>query len=378
MKRVLIFYISVNSGHHVAARAIENALLRQDDTLEILNINALNYISPLLEKLVIKTYMGVVKNTPELWEYLYDNSKVKEKLSKFREMAHRLNSSRLIQLVGDFRPDVVICTQAYPCGVLASYKAEHPDSFALVGVVTDYVAHSYWVLNEVDLFAVPTELTRQRLIDSGIAQERVLVLGIPVDPVFSRKLDRKLLKSWHGIPEDRSVVLVMGGGQGLIPLREIVMALQEVRHPIHIIAVTGRNTSLKAKLKAVRKKCRTPLTVYGYVNDIDVLMEMADLLISKPGGLTSSETLVKRLPMIIFKPLPGQESKNCEFLVESEAALKVDQVDEIPALVEDLVKHPENMERIRSNIDLLRKPQAAMNIAKAVFESVQRVGFSGQ
>jgi len=368
LKRVLIFYISVNSGHHIAAKSIEHALLKLDDHLEVLTINALNYISPLLEKFVIKSYMGVVKNNPELWEYLYDNSKVKDKLSKFRDFAHRLNSSRLLGLVSEFNPDVIVCTQAYPCGVLSAYKETRPDCCPVVGVVTDYAVHSYWILKNVDLFVVPTETAKGKLLEYGISTEKIKALGIPVDPIFNKKLDRQLLKSWYGIDQDRTVILVMGGGQGLIPIREIVMALQEVRHPIHIITVAGRNQSLRTKLEDVRERCRTPLTIYGYVNEIDALMEMSDLLISKPGGLTSSEALVKRLPMVIFKPLPGQESKNTEFLVENSAALKVDYVDEIPGIIEKLLGKPGQLEEVRQRIDLLRKPNAAMDIAKALFE----------
>jgi processive 1,2-diacylglycerol beta-glucosyltransferase len=193
-------------------------------------------------------------------------------------------------------------------------------------------------------------------------------LGIPVDPIFNKKLDRQLLKSWYGIDQERTVILVMGGGQGLIPIREIVMALQEVRHPIHIIAVAGGNRSLRTKLEDVRERCRTPLTIYGYVNEIDALMEMSDLLISKPGGLTSSEALVKKLPMLIFKPLPGQESKNTEFLVENNAALKVDHVDEIPGIIEELLGKPGQLEEVRQRIDSVRKPNAATDIAKALVE----------
>ncbi len=368
MKRVLILYISVNSGHHIAAKSIENALRREDPEIEILNVNALNYISPILEKFVIKTYMGVVKNTPELWEYLYDNSQVKEKLSKFKDFAYRLNSSRLLQLTSEFKPDVVICTQAYPCGVLSAYREENHLSFPLVAVITDYVVHSYWILNQVDLFVVPTKTTQNRLLEEGIPAEKVKVLGIPVDPMFNQSQDKDFLKETYGIPKDHSVILIMGGGQGLLPIREIVRALQEVRKPIHVIAVAGRNRSLQNKLETLREKCRIPLSVYGYVNDINSLMEISDLLISKPGGLTSSEALVKKLPMIIFKPLPGQESKNTEFLVENKIALKVNHADEIPQVVEELLGNPDRLHEIRRHIDMLRKPQAAADIAKTLLE----------
>jgi processive 1,2-diacylglycerol beta-glucosyltransferase len=368
LKKVLIFYISVNSGHHMAAKSIENALLRLDENIEVLTVNALNYISPLLEKFIIKTYMGVVKNTPELWEYLYDNHEVKQKLSKFRDLAHRLNSSRLIKLLTDFQPDVAVCTQAYPCGVLASYKALNPQCCPIVGVITDYVAHSYWLMNEVDVFAVPTKQTQDSLVQKGVSRDKVKVLGIPVDPMFSKKLNKDLLKSWYGIPENRKVIMVMGGGQGLIPIREIVLSLEEVRRPIHVIAVAGRNHALKAKLDEIQAKCRVPLTVYGYVNEIDQLMEIADILISKPGGLTTSEALVKKLPMIIFKPLPGQESKNTEFLVQNRIALKADAVDEIPKMVQRLVDDPERLKEICQNIELVRKPHASTDIAKTVLD----------
>ena len=352
----------------MAAKAVENAFMRLDDRLEILTVNALNYISPILEKVILKTYMGVVKNNPDLWEFLYDNSKIKNRLSKIREFAHRLNSSKLVDLVKEFKPDAIICTQAYPCGVLSQLKESEGLDAPLIAVVTDFVVHSYWMLDTVDSFIVPTEASLERLEASGISRERIHVLGIPVDPSFNRILDRRLLRKWYGIEEKRSVVLIMGGGQGLLPIRDIVMSLQEVTKPIHIIAVTGRNHNLKSKLESIQKKCRTPLTITGYVNEIDALMEVSDLLISKPGGLTSAEALSKRLPMLIYKPLPGQESKNSEYLVKQNAAVKIEHIDEIPRVVQKVFSDGKLLTSLHEHIDRIRKPHAAMDIARKVLE----------
>ncbi len=177
MKRILIMYITPHSGHHQAAQAVEEGIKRVYPTTEILNIDAFNYTNPILEKVINRSYIGIIKRRPEVWEYLYDNPVIFHKVKKWRQLIHRFNSPKLRYLLDNFKPDAVICTQAFPCGMIADCK---PADIPLIGVLTDYMPHSYWLNERVDFYVVSSEKSEQRLKQGGIEEERIKTLGIPV------------------------------------------------------------------------------------------------------------------------------------------------------------------------------------------------------
>ena len=173
MKRVLLLFISEHSGHHCASLSIEKALHQLDPSVETLNINSFNYTNPILEKVINRAYMSVVKRTPELWDYLYDNPKVLKRTQSLREMIHRFNTGKLKTLLDDFKPSAILCTQAFPCGMVADYKKTFDLKVPLVGVLTDYAPHSYWIYNNVDQYIVPSQDTGNKLIANGIDSSKI-------------------------------------------------------------------------------------------------------------------------------------------------------------------------------------------------------------
>src|SRR3989338_4475697 len=191
MKRVLLLYISEDSGHHCASLAIEHALHELDPTVKTLNINSFNYTNPILEKIINRTYMGVVKRTPEIWDYLYDNPRVLRSTQRLREMIHKFNSAKLKTLLDEFRPDAIVCTQAFPCGMVADYKKSFDLDVPLIGVLTDFAPHSYWIYNNVDRYVVPSEETGKKLIENGIDPQKVAVFGIPIYPKFREAVNKE-------------------------------------------------------------------------------------------------------------------------------------------------------------------------------------------
>src|SRR3989338_3438680 len=191
MKKILLLYISENSGHHCASIAIEKALHELDPQVKTLNINSFNYTNPILEKVINRTYLSVIKRTPEIWDYLYDNPKVLKKTQSLRDMIHRFNSGKLKALLDEFEPDCVVCTQAFHCGMIADYKKTYNLNTPLIGALTDYAPHSYWIYDNVDRYIVPSEGTAKKLIDNGIDPAKVMRFGIPVDPKFCEPLDKE-------------------------------------------------------------------------------------------------------------------------------------------------------------------------------------------
>jgi len=357
-------YISEISGHHSATLAIEKALkILQPDT-EILNINAFNYTNPISEKVINRLYMGIIKRTPKIWDYLYDNPAIVEKVQNFKEAIHKFNSPKLQILFEKFNPDAIVCTQAFPCGMCADYKKSFNSNIPLIAVLTDYIPHSYWVYDTVDYYIAPSEDVALRLTAKGVAPGKIKSLGIPFNPSFNdsqdtEKIFRKL-KLNAAIP----TILIMGGGQGLGPIKTIVKSLEKVKMKIQEIIISGTNKKLYNSLKRKIRKYKKKILLFGFINNINEFMAISDCIITKPGGVTVSEVLAKKIPMIIVKPIPGQEASNATYLTEKGAAIKIDEPKDINLVIEDLFNYPDKLKKLRETAGSISKPNASFDIAK--------------
>ncbi len=365
-QRILLMYITVRSGHFQAAQAVEEGIHRIHPETEVLTIDAFSYLNPILARIVDRMYLSVVQNLPELWDYLYDNPQVVERSERFRQLLHRYDSPRLEALLEEFQPQAVACTQAFPCGLVADYKKEKGVSVPLYGIITDFTPHAYWVHPLVDGYVVAAEESRQWLITRRIQPERIFTLGIPIDPQFSQnapmELIRRRLQLAPGIP----TLLLMGGGQGLGPLLEAVKALDALERPLQLLVVTGTNERLYHRLITQIPRRKHSVQVFGHVEFISDLMSAASLIITKPGGLTTSEALAKGLPLLILNPLPGQEVKNAHFLVQAQVALEVNSIEELPQKVQQLLDHPEELKRLADHAKNLGRPNAAVETARLI------------
>ncbi len=367
-KRIVLMYISEVSGHRNAALAIEKALKILEPEAEITNINAFNYTNPLAEKIVNSIYMGIIKVAPGIWDYLYDNPKVVKRLEKAKQNVHKNNSPKLKRLFDRLKPDLVVCTQAFPCGMVAYYKKKYELNLPLVAVLTDYVPHSYWVYDAVDYYITPSDDVSSRLIKKGIPVEKVKALGIPFDPKFNENLDKGALLKKYKLSCDISTILIMGGGQGLGPIKTIVKSLEKVKGDIQEIVVTGTNKKLYNSLKRKIKKYKKKIILFGYTQSINELMYISDLVVSKPGGVTTSEVLAKGKPMIIIKPLPGQEANNTAYLTQKGAAVKIEDPHEIHLFIEDLIKNPHKLNHLCERARQISKPNSSMDIARLLLK----------
>ena len=364
--KVLLLYISEHSGHHRASIAIEKALKSLSPGVETLNINSFNYTNPILEKVINRAYLSVIKRTPELWDYLYDNPNVLKKTQKLRELIHRFNTGKLNTLLDEFKPSVIVCTQAFPCGMIADYKRSLNVNIPLVGVLTDYAPHSYWVYNNVDKYIVPSEETGKKLINNGIDPQKIEPFGIPIDPKFSEKLDRDSIREKLSVGSDVPCVLIMGGTQGLGPIKEVVWSLDRSDIPLQMIVATGMNKKL---FKWVRSRYlqKNVLSLWDAPN-VDELMEVSSLIITKPGGITTAEALAKGIPMLIVNPLPGQEAMNTKFLLKEGVAVKSESPKDVTILVKELLYHKNKLKAMAKRAHFLSRPDSAMKIAKLVLE----------
>jgi processive 1,2-diacylglycerol beta-glucosyltransferase len=324
-----------------------------------------------LSKVTLKAYLAALKAAPEIWEWMYDNPEFKERTAKIRELLNRGSSKKLQKVLADFRPDAVVCTQAFACGVIASWKqAIGNDAPVLVGVLTDFVAHRYWAYENVDLYIAPNEETKHTLISQGVPPERIKAHGIPVDERFVRPVDKTAVLKSLGLKSDLPKVLVMGGSLGLGPMKSVIRKLDKLPQPFDIIAVTGKNEELKERLSRKGRKLRHHTTILGFVDNVYELMSIGEMVVTKPGGITTAEALVKQLPMVIINPIPGQEAKNTEFLLSQGVAVEGGTASDVMLFVDEFFRNPQKLRRMREAARVLGRPQAAHHAAEAILRAI--------
>jgi processive 1,2-diacylglycerol beta-glucosyltransferase len=367
MARILICYLVRNSGHHSAARAVEYALHKLDPAVETLCVDLLEYSHPKWSAIIQKTYMVTIRRTPELWNALYDSPVFEYLTRKIRGLIQRGNSKPLVQLMETFRPDAAICTQAHPLAVLNAFAERRNLDLPMWGVVTDFIPHRFWVSPGSRIeYIVADEAASERLVWLGVPRGATRVMGIPIHPGFMAERKTKVSR------EDGRRVLVMGGSRGLGARFRTIRHLDRSSQDFTIDVVTGTNRRLRAKLIRYRNSFRHPIRIRGYVKDAVALMHRASVLISKPGGLTAAEAASVGLPMVLIRPLPGQEQGNTDVLVRQGAAVHLEHDRDVTPVVTTLLGNEELLAMMRERAQALGRPQAALEIAQRVLTSLGR------
>ncbi len=346
--RILIATVTAGGGHLAAAAAMQEAwtALRPTDVLE--KIDLIKFFSPLHRKVHEDGYLKLVEHAPELWGMLFkktDDPKRAQRLGKLKRVFPSSSRAKFTRHLKKFKPDVVLCTHYLPLEALAEMKAKEarrssggkqPEKSPLVvSIVTDFEAHALWMDDCVDLYCVAAEETKARLVARGAKPDKVVAMGIPISARFSGTQDTKLVRKTMGLRDDMAVMLVLSGGFGMGPVAEILTALDKTCGTFQTVVVTGRNEELRKELAGQDR--RHPTHVLGFASNMHELMAIADLIITKPGGLTSSEAMAMGKPLFILNPIPGQEAANSDFLLERGAAAKANRVEDLPYRIEQLM-----------------------------------------
>ena len=324
MKRLLILSVRAGAGHTRAAEALEEAARSRWPGAHVAHVDILDFTGGFYREGYVRSYLEMVNRAPELWGYLYrasDRGKRPGFQARVVRLFDRLEFARFRRFVREFRPDSVLSTHFLAAQVFAPYRRRGRDRFPLGLVVTDFDVHAFWVQPTADRFFVATGELAARLAEQGIPAANVAVTGIPVRAAFSRRRSRARERARLGIPNDRPVVLVMSGGAAVGSLAETASRVLARGH-VQVLAVAGRNEKAHKALQAVRVPRSSALRAFGLVEDMASLMAAADLFVGKSGGSTTAECLAMGLPMIVCDPIPGQEERNCDFLLEAGAGVK--------------------------------------------------------
>ncbi|HEY0457045.1 MAG TPA: glycosyltransferase [Verrucomicrobiae bacterium] len=374
--RVLIATVTAGAGHLQAAAALEEAwkTIRPNDTLQKLDV--LNFTPRLYRKVYLEGYIKIVEHAPELWGHVFkktDNPALVRKLGRSRRTLAKFTKGKFIRQLKKFKPHVVLCTHYMPLeimGLLRSKAHIKPEPLT-VSIITDFEAHALWMEPGVNLYCVAADETKARLVARGVPEENVSVTGIPIAGKFSRTIDSAAVRKRYGLRDDLPILLVLGGGFGMGPVAGIMQQLNKLETPVQIIVVCGRNEELRRELAVVER--RHPTHVMGFVANMEEFLAVADLVLTKPGGLTTSEALALGKPIFVLNPIPGQEAANSDFLLEHGAALKVNALEDIPFRLQKLLGTPKLAEMSRI-AKALGKPLAAPTICREVLERLEASG----
>ncbi|PNT90877.1 MGDG synthase family glycosyltransferase [Clostridium thermosuccinogenes] len=368
---VLFLSVSTGGGHLKAAEAIKNVVEEKYPGSRTLIVDTLDYINPAVNKLIVGGYLGLLKSTPRVYGKLYDLAESKEGLHELYTAANTLLAIKLGRLIDDFMPSIIICTHIFPLRMLSCLKRRGKAKMPVVAVITDYVSHSLWVHNNINAYIVPNDQVKNEMIMRGISAELIYPCGIPIDKRFARKKNRDSLLRELGL-EDRFTVLIMGGSLGLGKLYSVFDALLNNSRDIQIIAITGYNEKLKKQLENISSVSDKKIRIFSYTDKISDLMDISDLIITKPGGMTSAEALAKGLPMLITSVIPGQEERNARFLVNNGAAVKISDHSSINSVIDNIIANPSCIESMRKRAYKLAKPNSAEDIAALLEELSQK------
>lgn len=368
-QRILLLSASAGNGHTRAAEALRCHAATPGSGLAAVHLDVLQFVTPLLRTVYTGLYDVVVKRAPTLWSRLYRITNRAEPGGPghtFRRWTERVNSRSLCREIDKRRPDLIICTHFLPAEILSHLVASGALRCPVWVQVTDFDLHRMWVHAHMAGYFAPNDEVAFRLRQRGIAEAAIHVTGIPIMPAFARPLERDGCARELQLKPNVMTVLLMGGGDGLGSVTEVAERLLALPVHFQIIALAGKDPSTLAALCVLAARFPGRLAPLGYTRRIERLMACSDLIITKPGGLTTAESLAMGLPMIVIAPIPGQEEHNANYLLERGVALQAFDLVTLEYRVAYLLAHPAKLEDMRAKAKALGRAGAAGRVLDIV------------
>ena len=366
-RRIIIAYITAGIGHRRAAEALAEAARAQGHEVQLVDV--LDDMPAWFRWLCPRLYIVCVHFFPWLWAvsfYVTDLAWVERLTGPFRRWINRRLAQRFLRRIEQLRPSVLINTHFLPPEVVAPWKRAHVPELLVWNVVTDYRPHAWWIVPGVDRYFTGLDETRDALVARGVPPALISVTGIPVTDQFYRVGDAAALRAKHALAPDRLTLLATGGGYGIGPMEQLcrsVLAMpQEAQSRAQLVIIAGDNPSLQARLTRWSRHATMPVRVLGFTREMHELMAVADIVITKPGGLTVTETLVVGRPLILFAPIWGQETGNAELLERHGVARLLRRPDDCGALLEQWLRDPSILRGMRQRIETMRRAPATAAI----------------
>jgi len=365
--RILILSVSAGAGHVRAAQALEAAALAASPPLAATHLDLLTLVPTQFKKLYGEEYIKLVEKLPQLWSFLYSKSDRPSRdslIGKLKRATEKINTRKLGAEIERLAPDAILCTHFLPAELLSRQRAQSSKNKGkklppLWVQVTDFDVHALWVHPHIDRYCVASDEIAFRLADRGVPREKISVTGIPVMPQFAVPLERATCAAELGISASKFTVLMMAGGAGVGSLDELAARLLRLPQDLQLVALAGRNADLLKRLQALARTAPGRLFPIGFTTTVERVMSAADLVVTKPGGLSVSECLAKRRPMLLVSPIPGQEERNADYLLEAGAAIKAVDGATLEFKLTRLLAEPARLAAMSEAAHRISKPDAA-------------------
>jgi processive 1,2-diacylglycerol beta-glucosyltransferase len=366
---ILIFTGNYGMGHIQVSEALQSSILEANPTLNVEIYDFFRIIDPLLSHVVEFGYHQIIKYFSPGYSLFYKATQQIAPDSSWQKHLNSIGHREIDEFIQKKSPKAIICTFPTPAGVIAELKKEGKVKIPLITVITDVAVHSQWLHPQIDFYFVAAESVAQHMEYRGISRHKIFVTGIPLRAQFQNKYDKEATLLKYGLSPSLPTILVSGGGKGMLTgITEIARKLGKFRIPLQAIVVTGQNKALYRRLQLQTHSARNPICVLGYVENMAELMESCDIMITKAGGITVFEALAKGIPMIIYKPIPGHEESNVQFLLQNGAARAAKNWRQIKTAIEELIFFPSLYERICEHISRISKPNATREATEIILK----------
>lgn len=373
MEKILIFYASYGGGHLSAAKSIQKYITENYENREAEIVDCMKYINKPVEKITTGAYREMAKKAPKLWGKVYSDSE-KGLLSTVSKDANKLMSKKLNKLIQEKKPNLIISTHPFSSQMCSYLKKKGKIDCEIATIMTDFAMHEQWLIGHeyTENFFVSNENMKQDMINYGVAENKIHVTGIPMSSRFFENFDTQKIYEMFELDPDKKVILFFGGGEfGLGKERtvQILKAFIQMVPTYQIVAVAGKNEKMKANFEDLVQDCNVKyrVRVLGFTDKVPELMNIASLVVTKPGGLTTTESLASELPMVIINPIPGQEEENAEFLVSKGVGVWIKNSDNPEEVITSLFSSPDNIEKMRESAKLLAKKNSTKVICDTIF-----------
>ncbi len=370
MKKILIFYGSYGGGHLSAAKSIKEYIDSNYEDTEVCMVDCIEYINKALNKVTTKAYSEMAKNAHWAWKKIYYSAE-DGPFSKVNDKTQKLMSIKLNKLLETYKPDLIISTHPFSSHMCAILKKKNKFNTKIATVMTDYAPHSQWLMHSVyiDYFFVAHEGMKEALLERGIKENQIKVTGIPLSNRFLANYNKEKILSEFGLqPGKRNILFFAGGEQGFgkDKIFDMLNSIISSFPSLQVIAISGKNEKMKKQFDELVSKTNSDETVkvLQYTNKVPELMSVSDLVITKPGGLTTTESLASGLPIIVINPIPGQEEENAEFLESNGVAVWIKKEDNIEEELNKLFNSPEKLQSMKINARLLAKKNSTKDICE--------------
>ena len=372
-RHIVVLSVSAGAGHVRAAQALCAQAEKSHPSLKLTHIDVMDLVPGTFRKLYAHSYIKVVEKAPLLWAYLYQRTDESSGGAgdELRRAIERMNTRQLERELEQLQPDAIVCTHFLPAELLSRRIRKGRPTPPVWVQVTDFDVHGLWLHAYMDGYFVANEEVAARLVAKGMPLEQVHVTGIPIMPAFNAPPKRNVGAAEHGLDPQKPTLLMMSGGAGVGDIGSLAAQLAALPHELQIVALAGRNQALLESLQALAQRHPGRVFPMGFTTTIERIMACADLAISKPGGLTSAECLAMNLPMIVVSPIPGQEERNADYLLESGVALKAVDAAALEYKVGMLLEHPDRIKAMKQRMREIAKPDAAATVLSIVSRSLE-------